>query len=123
VLKNRQNPKLVFVYNKKAIDISPYSFNQLMVSSWILLKAVLSSLYNSPLKAKQTRLHRFKSVAPYSTLKHFKKDYRINNSLATKQFNRAAQPSTKHLNKELEKQVYKDCFKATNRINLHYLEL
>jgi hypothetical protein len=80
-------------------------------------------LYNSPLKAKQTRLYRFKSVAPYSTLKHFKKDYKINNCLVTKQFNRAAQPSTKHLNKELEKQVYKDCLKAINKTNLHYLKL
>jgi hypothetical protein len=39
----------------------------------------------------------------YNTFKHFKKDYRINNSLATKQFSKAVQPSTKHLNKELKK--------------------
>jgi hypothetical protein len=74
-----------------------------MLSSWILLKAVLSCLHNSPLKAKQTKLHKSKSVTLYSTFKHFKKDYRINNSLTTKQFSKAAQPSTKHLNKELEK--------------------
>jgi hypothetical protein len=59
----------------------------------------------------------------YSTLKHFKKDYRINNSLATKQFNKAVQPSTKHLNKELEKQVYRNYFKAINKTNPHYLKL
>jgi hypothetical protein len=63
------------------------------------------------------------SVAPYSTLKYFKKDYKINNSLATKQFSKAAQPFTKHLNRELEKQVYRNCFKATNKTNPHYLEL
>jgi hypothetical protein len=74
-----------------------------MLSSWILLKAVLSCLYNSPLQARQTRLYRSKSVVPYSTFKHFRKDYKINNSLATKQFSKAVQPFTKHLNRELEK--------------------
>jgi hypothetical protein len=59
----------------------------------------------------------------YSTLKHFRKGYRINNGLATKQLSRAAQPSTKHLNGELEKQVYRDCLKAINKTNLHHLEL
>jgi hypothetical protein len=80
-------------------------------------------LYNNPLKAKQTKLYRFKSIALYSTFKHFKKDYRINNSLATKQFSKVVQPFTKHLNKELEKQVYKNCFKAINKTNLYYLKL
>jgi hypothetical protein len=74
-----------------------------MLSSWILLKAVLSCLYNSPLQAKQARQYRFKSIALYNTFKHFKKNYRINNSLATKQFSKAVQSLTKHLNKELKK--------------------
>jgi hypothetical protein len=94
-----------------------------MLGSWILPKAVPSGLHNSPLKARQTRLHGLRSVALYNTLKHFKKDYRINNGLATKQPSRAAQPSTKHLNGELEKQVYKDCLKAIDKTNLHYLKL
>jgi hypothetical protein len=39
----------------------------------------------------------------YSTLKHFKKNYKINNNLTTKQFSKTVQPFTKHLNKELKK--------------------
>ena len=43
-----------------------------MLDSRILLKAVLNSLYNSPLEARQVGLLRPRRLAPNSSTKHTK---------------------------------------------------
>jgi hypothetical protein len=54
-----------------------------VLGSRILLKTVLNSLYNSPLKARQVGLLRPKRLVPNSSTKHTKQGIRVSNSLET----------------------------------------